>query len=319
MTILLLAQSIVPLLILAWLAASPAASALGLAVQVLGSLLAVAAISSTGLWLFPPWWFPRAVLITLAVVGAWRLYRSRQLAPLPGRVSGWIGVAFFAGLAAAGTYTLARARVASGLPDPSVAVDLDFPLEDGRYLVVNGGAWVTLNAHRASMDTAIARLRPWRGNGHAVDIVALDGWGMRARGMLPVDPKAYSIYGRRVLAPCSGSVFSAVDGVPDMPVPEQDRVHMAGNHVILDCDGVHVVLAHFQPGSLLVHHGSKVEAGHPIARVGNSGMTSEPHLHIHAQRPGPVDAPMGGDPLPMRLGGRYLVRGDRVGVGAGEP
>ena len=44
----------------------------------------------------------------------------------------------------------------------------------------------------------------------------------------------------------------------------------------------------------------------------NSGNTGEPHLHVHAQRPGPVGAPLGGDPLPLLFGGRFPVRGDRI-------
>ncbi len=38
----------------------------------------------------------------------------------------------------------------------------------------------------------------------------------------------------------------------------------------------------------------------------------EPHLHIHAQRPGSTIAPLSGEPVPTRFGGRYLVRNDRV-------
>ena len=93
---------------------------------------------------------------------------------------------------------------------------------------------------------------------------------------------------------------------------------MAGNHVILDCGGVHVVLGHFQQGSVRVGVGDEVQRGTWLACVGNSGMSSEPHLHVHAQLPGTAGAPMAGDPLPMRFEGRFLVRGDRVEVGSGR-
>ncbi len=42
------------------------------------------------------------------------------------------------------------------------------------------------------------------------------------------------------------------------------------------------------------------------------GNTGEPHLHIHAQWPGPPGAPLGGDPLPISFDGRFLVRGVRI-------
>ncbi|MCU0571003.1 MAG: M23 family metallopeptidase [Oculatellaceae cyanobacterium Prado106] len=58
----------------------------------------------------------------------------------------------------------------------------------------------------------------------------------------------------------------------------------------------------------------RVKVGDRIAEVGNSGASDEPHLHIHAQRPGASAAPFSGDPLPIRLNGRYLIRGDRVTI-----
>ena len=93
-----------------------------------------------------------------------------------------------------------------------------------------------------------------------------------------------------------------------LPAPQRDREHMAGNHVLLACGDVEVLLGHFQQGSVRVREGEMVDAGQEVGRVGNTGNTDEPHLHIHAQRPGPPDAPLGGDPLPVRLGGRYLAR-----------
>ena len=44
-----------------------------------------------------------------------------------------------------------------------------------------------------------------------------------------------------------------------------------------------VFLCHLQPGSLLVKAGDRVAAGQPLGRVGNSGNTSEPHVHVHLQ------------------------------------
>jgi len=42
-------------------------------------------------------------------------------------------------------------------------------------------------------------------------------------------------------------------------------------------------MAHLSPGSIQVKVGDHVTVGQPIAKVGNSGNTSEPHLHIQAQ------------------------------------
>ena len=75
---------------------------------------------------------------------------------------------------------------------------------------------------------------------------------------------------------------------------------------------MHVVMAHFTRGSVLLRAGDWVQVGQKLAEVGNSGANDEPHLHIHAQRPGTRDAPISGDPLPVRFDARFLVRSDRI-------
>ena len=102
-------------------------------------------------------------------------------------------------------------------------------------------------------------------------------------------------------------MIAAVDGLPDMPVPQVDHDHLAGNHVILRCAGADILLGHFHKGSLLVRTGQKFVVGEPIAQVGNSGNTSEPHLHINAMQTGTPDALFSGAPIPITIDGRYLV------------
>ncbi|MFE3722332.1 M23 family metallopeptidase [Streptomyces cyaneofuscatus] len=65
-----------------------------------------------------------------------------------------------------------------------------------------------------------------------------------------------------------------------------------GNHVILDLgDGTFALYAHLQRGSLQVKAGDTVRAGQRLGRVGNSGNTTEPHLHFHLMDgPDPDDA-----------------------------
>lgn len=168
-----------------------------------------------------------------------------------------------------------------------------------------------VNAHLAILDATDPRAQAFRGQAHAVDIVQLGSFGLRARGLRPEDPAAYAIYAATVLAPCSGEVVAAVDGLPDLRVPEVDRTNVAGNHV-LRCGSFDVLLAHLRSGSLKVIAGSLVETGDVLGEVGNSGSTDEPHLHIHAQTRGSTEAPFSGEPLPMLFRGRYLVRNERI-------
>jgi hypothetical protein len=54
-----------------------------------------------------------------------------------------------------------------------------------------------------------------------------------------------------------------------------------GNHVVLDLgDGVYAAFAHLRRGSLRVAKGQRVGAGEQVAECGNSGNSTEPHLHF---------------------------------------
>ncbi|MNC50832.1 Peptidase family M23 [compost metagenome] len=64
---------------------------------------------------------------------------------------------------------------------------------------------------------------------------------------------------------------------------------MIGNHIYIKLDetGTFLVLAHLRQDSARVKQGDHVEEGTILAEVGNSGNSSEPHLHIHHQRQDP--------------------------------
>jgi hypothetical protein len=187
-------------------------------------------------------------------------------------------------------------------------------LGPGLYLVANGGSAPSVNAHAPFLDQSISRHSPYRAAGHGVNIVAIGGWGLRADGIMPREQHRYVIFRRAVVAPCGGEVINAVDGLPDLDVPNVDRSHLAGNHVILRCSTADILLGHFHKGSVLVHLGQRLAVGDAIAQVGNSGNTSEPHVHINAQDPKTLDAPFAGAPIPILISGRYLVRNDRFSV-----
>ena len=304
-------QLILPLFFIAWIAVAPLHSRLGFFCQMIGSAIALFALALMGLWLFPPWWTPHVfagLLAAVAVAG----YRRRQpfKSWLPSVWQAWIFTAVFAFIGGWGADQSVRG-LAGRVQQAGTAIELAFPLRGGDYLVVNGGSNIKVNQHLMTLDTTIARFQAFRGQSYGVDIVKLDGWGLRANGLVPPEPNKYNIYGVSVYAPYSGQVIAAVDGLQDMPVPQTDRQHMAGNHVLLRCKDADVLLGHFKPGSLKVRMDDAIAIGQAVGAVGNSGNTSEPHLHIHAQQRGTVTEPFSGNPLPMRFDGRFLVRNDR--------
>lgn len=317
MLILYVLQTLVPLILATWLAFIPPNSTVGFWTQAVATAIGLLAISATGIWAFPPWWAPYgfAVLLFAATVNG---VARRRIQPFwPQGARGWLSLALFAAL---GLYAANDARIALAASKTSLGrvINLASPLEPGRYLVANGGAAPSINAHAAFLDQSVVRRRLYWGTGHGVDLVAIDRWGLRADSVMPPDPARYRIYGRTVVAPCGGDVIAALDGLPDMEVPKADTGHLAGNHVILRCGDVHILLGHFQKGSLRVTQGQKLRTGEKIALAGNSGNSSEPHLHIHAQLPGTMEAPFSGRPIPIRINGRYLVRNNRLDVSGGR-
>jgi murein DD-endopeptidase MepM/ murein hydrolase activator NlpD len=101
-------------------------------------------------------------------------------------------------------------------------------------------------------------------------------------------------------------VHAARDGLADLTPPQRDRENVRGNHVVITCGEVDVEIAHLRNGSVAVRAGDAVSSGQRIGAVGNSGNTTEPHLHIHAVY---RDT---GEAAPITLDGRFLVRNATV-------
>jgi hypothetical protein len=123
--------------------------------------------------------------------------------------------------------------------------------------------------------------------------------GQRWAYDLTVEPAAtgssklddYGCWGTPVLAPIAAKVHRAGDGVDDLAPGETlaDPAKLLGNYVILELETrTYLVIAHLQNGSVAVKTGDAVSEGQLLGRCGNSGNTSEPHIHIHHQRQDPL-------------------------------
>lgn len=143
---------------------------------------------------------------------------------------------------------------------------------DSALRVAWGGEKIKYNYHAAFPDQC------W-----AYDLVMTkDGKTYSGNGQNLSD---YYCYGELLLAPASGKIVKAFDKDPDMPVGELNGGTEAyGNHVVIKLtENEYLYLCHLQPGSLKVSEGDIVQKGQVIGLIGNSGNTSEPHLHMHLQ------------------------------------
>lgn len=145
---------------------------------------------------------------------------------------------------------------------------------DGQWYVVNGGT-----DKKASHSWGVWPQR------HAYDFVMVDENGKTHSGS-GKELQDYFCYGKDVLAPADGEVVSLADGHPESKVYGDGSVEcrakdMRGNFItIKHQEKEFSTLAHLMPGSITVALGQKVVRGQVIARCGNSGNTSEPHVHF---------------------------------------
>ena len=189
----------------------------------------------------------------------------------------------------AGFFSVGAVAGVMGWFAPRDTIELHSPLVNGAYIVGQGGSTVAINYHHISV--------PQR---YALDIAKLNGFGMRVRGFYPSDLKKYAIFGDEIHAPCDGKAIDSRDSVPDLAPPNATPNLPEGNFVKLDCGGTFVFLAHMRRGSVRVRNGQTIRTGEILGNVGNSGNTTEPHLHMHAERNGVGVA--------MLVDGRWLVR-----------
>lgn len=118
---------------------------------------------------------------------------------------------------------------------------------------------------------------------NAFDIVITDkkGKSFKTDGKTNED---YYAFGKELIAPCDAEVILSVDGVKDNIPGELNPIYVPGNTVILKTENDEFLFfAHFKQNSIVVKQGQKVKQGELLGLCGNSGNSSEAHLHFHIQ------------------------------------
>lgn len=195
--------------------------------------------------------------------------------------------------------TASAERTVSG---PTVAVATARPTVVAPPL--KGSGWVAANgpsntsAHRRALIPIGGRARI--SQRFAIDWVKVGDDGKTFTGDVSKNA-SYHAYGEKALAVGPGIVVEVKDGVTEN-VPQQAAAvpitldTIAGNHVVIDLgNGAFGMWAHLQPGSVKVKVGDRVKTGQELGLVGNSGNSSEPHLHFQISDAG---SPLGSDGVP---------------------
>lgn len=122
-------------------------------------------------------------------------------------------------------------------------------------------------------------------------------------------------FGKPIHAPAAGKVVAIANDVKDNVPGETNPAQLLGNHVILDHgNGEFSFLVHFKQGSVQVKAGQDVKAGDMLGLCGNSGNSTEPHLHYHLQTTADIAS---GEGLPASFvhyiaDGKPVERGEPV-------
>jgi len=121
-----------------------------------------------------------------------------------------------------------------------------------------------------------------RAQKHAFDfVIRKDGKSYSGNGMKNKD---YYAFGEEILAASDGEIVMVVDGIPDNTPGKMNPTYVPGNTVIVKAnENEYHFYAHFQKGSIKVKEGDLIKQGDVLGLCGNSGNSSEPHLHFHIQ------------------------------------
>jgi len=181
--------------------------------------------------------------------------------------------------------------------DYQTKTKLGLPFE-GEWYVAWGGRSINLNQHAVAPDQRFA-----------YDfLIKKDGYSFTDKGLNNDD---YLCYAKKVFAPGDGLVVEVENTIRDNQIGEMPPI--SGNRVIIDHGNrEYSVLSHFKEKSIVVTVGEKVLSGQFLGLTGNSGHSSEPHLHYHLQN---TPVMFEGDGLPAQFedyhaDGKYVQRGE---------
>lgn len=163
------------------------------------------------------------------------------------------------------------------------------PVKGDKYLIHNQS---TMDYH--FWITFFLNGRIYTNEKFAFDLTQIDETWTKTYAGDPKVNESYFAYGDTLYSVAPGKVLKAVDGrsensgdLQDVPLNTADEY--AGNYLLIDIGGgCYAVFMHCMTGSLMVKEGDTLAEGQPLARLGNSGNSTEPHLHFEiVDRPDP--------------------------------
>jgi len=141
---------------------------------------------------------------------------------------------------------------------------------------------------------------------HALDfVITYNGLTYKGDGSQLTD---YYCYNKLVLSPGYGTVVKIIDNIEDNNIGDVNTINNWGNTIVIKhAEYLYSQLSHLKGGSFKVKEGDFVKVGQPLALVGNSGRSPEPHLHFQVQA-----YPYVGSPTIEYPFARYLIKSNQT-------
>lgn len=111
----------------------------------------------------------------------------------------------------------------------------------------------------------------------------------------PRSNESYYAFGEEIISPCNARVMHIINGIEDNVPGVMNSYDITGNTVVLRTDNdEYLLFAHLKENSIEVEEGQEVNVGDVLGYCGNSGNSSEPHLHLSLQNVEELDYAIGG-------------------------
>lgn len=153
------------------------------------------------------------------------------------------------------------------------------------YILPFKGQWTVVNG---STEKELSHSWEIPSQRYAYDFLILDEAG-KSYEEDQLSPHSYYCYGRDIIAPCDGMIIDMKDGYEDSLVDGKGSADcrakdIRGNYILIQHPNrEYSLIAHIRKNSFTVKAGDEVKQGQVLAQSGNTGNTSEPHIHFQLQ------------------------------------
>ena len=165
----------------------------------------------------------------------------------------------------------------------NISVQIPSPFkENQKYLVLHGG---DSNHHQ--------RWHSFKKEYHfAFDLIPVSDFYRAIKGFWPGRNEDFQGFKKEILSPCEGVVLRQYKDLSNNLLDQPKSHAIPGNHIHIQCkNGLTIALENL--GEHQMELGQKVLLGQVVAKVGNTGLSHYPHLHIHVLKEG--------RPIPFRI------------------